>query len=345
MVKSVLQKSGMHTIGQQLIDVQAYYPAFGVSPPGHDPSKPWQTLPDPFMFPIKHRQILKFLSAKPEALERFTSIGSSNSFDICLDKSDNCGLYICSSQNDAANMPDIDSWEECCRTELENLCGGILVKRISTLTEGFPEFNKEAQKIIPEETSSIFWEADHEHSTIVFVGFENQLRPSITRLEATVKQVEEDLIRKTQSVDENIPLEEWQISLIEGKGFTDEIRRRFPKLEMQLQANKLILTGLTDEVKSAKQHWDTNIMPKMMSTRASVSDNKQRLLEKKKVRSYLESEFSRVQIVVNIDYEASESEVTIHAASDKELKLAQGIIDKAKIQKRLLLSQMKMSQY
>ena len=117
---------------------------------GHDPSRPWQTRPDPFMFPIKDREILRFLSAKPEALERFTSIGSSNSFEICLDKSDDSGLYICSSENDAEKIPDIDSWEECCRTELEKLCGGILVKRISTVPECFPECCKEARTIIPE---------------------------------------------------------------------------------------------------------------------------------------------------------------------------------------------------
>ena len=335
-VKAVLQKSTSHVIRNQTITVEAFYPAFGLSPPGHDPSKPWDAMPEPFIFMLRDTYILKFLLSQDEARSLFSDVGRAKGFSMCLDKSDDNGLYICGRADDTGKIPDIERWEPNCRRELEIWCDTLAVKRINTVAECFAEIRKEAENIIPRD-SSIQWEVDEQQSLMVLVGWEPDMMQVAGHLDSMVKQVEDHLTRQSKAVEEKITLKHYQVILIRAKKFEDDFHQKFPKLDIKFSPTSLTLAGLPDEVKSAKIHLYENITLQMKSQRWAVSQQRLKLSQKKEVRSFIISEFTKMKPRIAMAWESSRSELVLHAMTSGELQQGKAIMQHAVVETSIQL--------
>ena len=335
-MKAVIQKSTSHVIRNQTITVQAFYPAFGLVPPGHDSSKPWDAMPEPFIFMLRDLYILKFLLSQDEARSLFTDVGRAKGFSLSLDKSDANGLYVCGRADDTGKIPDIERWEPNCRRELEILCDTIAVKRINTVAECFTEIRKEAENIIPRD-SDIIWEVDEQQSLMVLVGWEPDMMQVTGNLDAMVKQVEDHLTRQSKVVEDKITLKHYQVILIRAKKYEDDFHQKFPKLEIKLSSTSLTLAGLPDEVKSAKIHLYENITQQMKPHRWTVSQQRLKLSQKKEVRSFIISEFTKVKPRITMAWESSGSELMLHAMSSGELQQGQTIMQNAIVETSIKL--------
>ena len=331
-VKRVLQKQ--HKPADIALRVDAFHPAFGICPYNYDPSQPLNTVPEPFRYSTRSSFIWKFFSSQPSALELLNDIGARFGFEILANKSSDLELFVSYKESNDETTSDRMVWKQRCIKELDQICETIKTERIATVSYCYDEALADVRRIISEQNDVIL-DVDENQSLIIITGWEPKVRSISEKLKGCLTKLEDDLMHQSKSIEEKLKLDSFVVTMIRAKQYQEQLKNNLPRLKVEFFPGGLRLTGLPDEIKSAKLYIYENVVAQIQSVVCQCSVAKVEFLQKKKVKGFIISEFQKVNIIAVL--ETKDSQLKLHAMTQKELQSAQDIIQKAIIEKVISL--------
>ena len=202
----------------------------------------------------------------------------------------------------------------------------FLKKEIQTLQDVFQEVNNSGK--LQDMLTEIKVEPDTCRYT--FLGFAPDVLQDYQQCAYLVNEVETELKRKRESINESVRIELFRSVFLRAVGFQAAVKARYPQLNVTVGDNEITFHGLPADIKSTKLIMYEEFLNKQVTLEYELPPQVLKLLNTKPMQGVIHEQFKKANILVAWDAEGSYLKVS--GLSQRDVGKGLDILEKAIVQ-------------
>jgi len=226
-------------------------------------------------------------------------------------------------------------WTDKCKSVMDKLMSDIKCDTANILQEIWNSFKMQVNERMKRDSFMIRFEFDDDHCNLHFVGKKDACEKFSAVVQSIKTRLEEELRKKHEQITETIAnLAAHQLMILSLCNYADEVAATVKDVQVVVTKNEVHMTGMTDDVKSAKLKVFEKVS-QLQSSLITISKVQAELMEKESVTSHLLECFRHGQVVAS--WRICDTQLSVFAFSTDQLTVAKEIIQSEFVEKEFAL--------